>query len=282
MHRSTLPLLFLLLFFDYRSLAQHIDTTAVDILIKTIRSTRKIKTLSYTITKTERIEGELITQITFSKLNRNPLKVYLRQKYPKDGMEVLFTNGEKVLVNPNGFPWFNLKLSPLGNVVRENQHHTIYESGYDHVINVFDHIVKKYDGVINTMLYVEKDTIWDSQDVWKIIFQNPSYQVNDYKMKEGETVMQVARRDMLSEYWILERNESLKNFNDEKPGEIIKRPNDYAPSMILYVDKARFIPLVMKVYDSEGLFENYSYSNVKVNPEFKEIEFDRDCDEYGF
>ncbi len=283
MHRFTLlPLLSLLLFDCQVAFSQNSDTTAVDILKQTIKSTRDIKTISYTITKTERIDGDLVKQITFSKVSRNPLKVYLRQKYPKDGMEVLFTGGEKALINPNGFPWFNLRLSPLGNLVRENQHHTILESGYDHVINVFEHIINKYDSVVYSMLSIEKDTIWDSQEVWKIQFKNTSYKVSNYTMKKGETVMQVARRDMISEYWLLEQNESLKSFNDERPGEVIKLPSDYAPSMELYVDKVRLIPMVMKVYDQNGLFENYSYSGVTINPAIKDMEFDRHYEEYGF
>lgn len=282
MHRSILLLLLSLLLLEYRALSQNTDTTAVDILLKTIRSTREIKTISYIMTKTERIDGDMVKQITFSKISRNPLKVYLRQHYPKKGMEVLFTGGEKALINPNGFPWFNLKLSPLGNLLRENQHHTILESGYDHVINVFDHIINKYDTVIYSMISIEKDTVWDSQAVWKLRFQNPSYQIDDYTMQKGETVMQVARRDMLSEYWIVEQNKALKSFSDEKPGEIIKRPNDYAPSMELYVDKVRFIPMIMKVYDTDGLFEHYSYTDVTVNPGFKDVEFERDYHEYGF
>ena len=263
-------------------LSQVDGQSAKDVMLKTINSTRNIKTLSYTIDKTERIDGELIKQVTFSKLNRNPLKVYLRQEYPKDGMEVLFAGGGKALINPNGFPWFNLRLSPLGNLVRENQHHTILESGYDHVINVFEHIIIKYDTIIDSMLTIEKDTVWDNRAVWKIQFRNPSYNVHDYTMQKGETVMQVARRDMLSEYWLIEQNEVLKSFNDERPGTVIKRPSDYAPSMELYIDKSRFIPLIMKVYDHKGLFENYTYTDVAVDPGFEEEEFEKGYHAYGF
>ena len=43
-------------------------------------------------------------------------------------LEVLFIKGhETALVNPNGFPWFNLKLNPVGSRMTKNQHHTIIE-----------------------------------------------------------------------------------------------------------------------------------------------------------
>ena len=238
--------------------------------------------MSYIMTKIERIEGEMVTQVSYSKLNRHPLKVYVRQKYPNDGMEALFTGGEKVLINPNGFPWFNIRLSPLGNLARENQHHTILESGYDHVMKVLEHIITKYEHTETQMLAIEKDTVWDQRPVWKLKLRNPYYEVGKYEMQKNETVMQVARREMLSEYWLVEQNKVLKTCNDVKPGAIINMPNDYAPSMELYIDKERYVPMVMKIYDNQGLFEHYSYSDVTIDPVFEDEEFHRDYPGYGF
>ncbi|MDA0195609.1 MAG: DUF1571 domain-containing protein [Bacteroidetes bacterium] len=276
-------IIFAFFFINYHLVyTQKADTNAFDILNKTIKSTRAIKTMSFTMTKIERIDGEMLKQISLNKMIRKPLSVYLRQEYPVDGMEVLYKEGEKVLINPNGFPWINLRLSPDGNLARVNQHHTILESGYDHVINILDHLMSKYNHDVGSMVFIEKDSTWESHAVWKIKLQNAYYKVNDYVMQENETVMQVARRDMLSEYWLVEQNEILKSCNDESPGATIKRPNDYAPSMELYIDKIRFIPLVMKVYDNIGIYEHYTYSGVTIDPVFKDIEFEKDYEEYGF
>ena len=258
------------------------ENNGLEILLETIESTRQISTISYTISKTERIDGQLVQQVSVNKLHRKPFKVYLKQQSPKKGLEALYLEGEKVLVNPNGFPWFNLRLSPLGKLIRENQHHTILESGYDHVMNVLEHIVLKYQPNSHTMVKVDKDTVWDSQPVWKVKLDNPLYRIGDYTMQKDETVMQVARRDMLSEYWLVEQNEALSHCNDKRPGATIKKPSDYAPSMELYIDKSRMIPLVIKVYDGEGLFEHYAYSDVKVNPTFESEEFTESYPSYGF
>ena len=134
----------------------------------------------------------------------------------KEGLEVLYTGKEKVLINPNGFPWFNVRLAPLGNMIRENQHHTILESGYDHVINILEHLINKYEGEVHSMLVIEKDTVWDNHPVWKVSLSNPNYQVSSYQMQKDENVMQVARRDLISEYWLVEQNENLNSCNDEK------------------------------------------------------------------
>ena len=68
----------------------------------------------------------------------------------------------------------------------------------------------------------------------------------------------------------------------KKPGTIIQRPNDYAPRMEVLIDKARLIPMVMKVYDQNGLFEFYAYSDVQIDPVFDEAEFEKDYPEYDF
>ena len=56
-------------------------------------------------------------------------------------------------------------------------------------------------------------------------------------------------------------------------GQVIKIPEDYAKKMILYLDKKRLIPLVMKVYDDKGLYEDYMYFGIEINPVFHPDEF---------
>ncbi|MEQ9424902.1 MAG: DUF1571 domain-containing protein [Cyclobacteriaceae bacterium] len=260
-----------------------LSQSAREILYRVFEETREIETISYVMTKSERIEGEMIKQISSSKIQRNPLRVYLRQQYPKDGLEVLYTEeNDKALINPNGFPWINLRLSPNGGTMRENQHHTIKESGYDHFINVLEHLITKYDGSLDNMLVLKPDTVFDGNPAWSIALNNPNYQLEYYTMQKGETIMEVARRKMLSEYWLIERNDKVSDCKDELPGEVIRITNDYSPKMELIIDSKRYIPLVMKVYDDKGLYEHYSYSDVEINPAFLPEEFDRNYKEYGF
>ncbi|MDH3650975.1 MAG: DUF1571 domain-containing protein, partial [Saprospiraceae bacterium] len=109
----------------------HDEVSAYDVTKRMISETKEINGLSYTMKRIERIEGQLNTQVSKVKLSRSPFRVYTKQEYPKAGIEVLYaegTNHGKALVNPNGFPWINLKLDPLGRVMRKNQHHTIINS----------------------------------------------------------------------------------------------------------------------------------------------------------
>jgi outer membrane lipoprotein-sorting protein len=259
--------------------------TVTEIAKAVFAKTKTIKTLTYTMKKTERIKGKQILQISSAKLNLNPLKVYLKQSFPKDGIEVLYvqgTNNNNALINPNGFPWFSVNLDPFGGTMRENQHHTLFNSGYDHVISILEHLYAKYNSQIESMTKIDGSVEWDGHHCWVISLNNPYFKYGNYTAQKGETLLTIAAKFKLSEHMILEKNPSVKSYNESLAGKTILIPNDYSSKMILYIDKVRMIPLVMKVYDNEGLYEHYEYTNVVINPVIKPEEFQSDYKDYHF
>lgn len=259
--------------------------TVSEIAKATFAKTKTIKTITYTMRKIERIKGKSILQESSVKLNINPLKVYLRQSVPKDGIEVLYvsgTNNNHALVNPNGFPWFSVNLDPYGSTMRENQHHTLFNSGYDHVISILEHLYIKYNLQIEAMTKMEGSILWDNHPCWIISLVNPYFKYGSYTAQKGETLLTIASKFKLSEHMIMEKNPSIKSYTESLTGKTILIPNDYSTKMILYVDKVRMIPLMMKVYDNEGLYEQYEYTNVVLNPVIKTEEFESDYKDYHF
>ena len=82
---------------------------------------------------------------------------------------------------------------------------------------------------------------------------------------------------------IVEMNPKLKDYFDIlTPGQVIKVPNYYAKTVILYIDQFYNLPIGVKVYDDKGLFEEYNYHFLQVNPKFDENEFTRDYKDYKF
>ena len=81
---------------------------------------------------------------------------------------------------------------------------------------------------------------------------------------------------------ILDINESVDDYYDIKPGQIIKIPNDYASKMIMFVDKEFILPLVMEVYDEKGVFERYEYKKLQLNPVIPDEEFTQEYKDYDF
>ncbi|UII31133.1 DUF1571 domain-containing protein [Fulvivirga ulvae] len=232
--------------------------------------------------KMERIEGKMTSQTSFVKLQRNPFKVYTRQEYPNDGLEVLFKEGDhSALINPNGFPWLNLKLDPHGSRMRKEQHHTIHDAGYDQVVAILEHLFNKYQSQIHSLTSLESTT-WKNKNCWQVEFKNPNFKYSNYTVGRNETISSIADKYMLSSHMILEANKSIEDYYDVSEGQVITIPNDYSPKMLLVIDKQIMVPLVMKVYDDKGLYEHYEFSDIKINPVIKDSEFSEDYPEYGF
>ena len=52
--------------------------------------------------------------------------------------------------------------------------------------------------------------------------------------------------------------------------------------MILHIDQETMLPVTMKIFDEKGLYEQYEYKNVSINPVLQEKEFTSGYESYGF
>lgn len=260
--------------------------TGYEIAMAVFASTKKINSLAYVMEKKERIDAQFIHQSAFVKLNRSPYKVYTRQEHPDKGLEVLYVHGEngnKALISPTGFPWVNLKLDPLGSVMRKEQHHTILDAGYDYVISILEHLFEKYGKEkVTAMIQNKGTTSWGGHSCWTIEFNNPHFKYEDYTVREGENIHVIAKKRKVSGHMVLEINEDIEDYDDISPGQVIRIPNDYSPKLVLIVDQQRMIPLLMEIYDDKGLYEQYAYKDIKINPSFSSVEFTAAYEAYDF
>lgn len=256
-----------------------------ELIYQMFEHTDRIETLSYTMHKYERIDGKMVEQLAEIKFKSSPFQVYARQRFPNDGLEILYREGQnrgRALVNPNGFPWVNINLDPLSYQMRKGQHHTILDTGYDMVMDVLEHLVAKYRSQTGDILKLLDITEIDGRTCYVLELNNPAFHYYKYTVREGETLTSIADRNKLSEHMILEKNEGLDSYTDVQAGQIIEIPNDYCPRMVLTMEKERMIPRVMKIYDEQGLYELYQFDEVRINPRFEPAEFTRDYPGYGF
>lgn len=242
--------------------------------------------MSYRMIKKERIEGKLKLQESAVKLNRNPYNVYIKQLAPNEGAEVLYCNGEnnnKALVNTNGFPWFTLKLDPVGNLMRSDQHHTVLQSGYDHVVSILEHLFQKYSGELDQMLTKHEAVKWQGIPCFSLEFKNPYFQYISYKVKDGESLEEICNRMKINEYMVLSLNAQIEDFDDDlEASQEIIIPNDYSPKMVIYIDQVRKIPLMMRIIDDKGIYEIYEYYDVEIDPDFPNGTFSDSNEAYDF
>lgn len=212
-------------------------------------------------------------------------QVYMKSNSPRDGMEILYREGEnngQVLINPNSFPFFNMNLDPNGSLIRHNQHHQINDLGFFTLQQIFAHFREAHADSLDDYLVRHNDYVWEETPVYKIRIEYTPFGFYDYTVKEGQTLDSIANELFVSSYMILEANEEVDSYTDISPGQVIKVPNNYGKVCEIFLDKKTYLPIRQVIWDEKGLFEKYEYKNVTVNPKFEVDELKSTFKEYQF
>lgn len=275
----------LLLFFGlqlYPSFAQ--QSSCKEIVERMIKSIDETKTLSFNFKQLARVNNSMKKSEINSRIQVNPRKVYINMLYPKERVELLYNaeNGDKVLVKPNSFPFIPIELDPFSNYLREDNHHTIFELGYTFMGSVIKQAVVMAGKDFDKYFEYKGTVNFEGRDCHAVVITFEDFKFIDYTVKQGENLRKIAQEKKISDFMILENNPKIKDFNDVKPGQVIKIPNGYAKKTILYIDKDHHLPLMMAMFDDKGLYERFEYRNLVVNPKFPETEFLRNNKDYGF
>ena len=252
-----------------------------EVVLRMINAIADVKGLKYNLKITERTKGKFNYFSSSVKLNRNPRKLYLTT----NGIEVLWTVGTNkgdALVKPNSFPYMNLNLDPLGNLMRDGQHHTINEMGFDYFGNIVAYNVLKTGSNFDDYFKLEGEEILNGKPCYKFSINNPDFKFFDYTVLKGENLVSIARKLHVGEYMILENNKKVDGYKDVKAGQVIKVPTAYAKFVVIYLDKQLFLPVGSRISDDKGLYEQYDYFNLQLNPTFEANEFTRKFKGYGF
>lgn len=255
---------------------------AKTVALKMVKAIHDVHGLKYNLKIIERGRKGYNHYESAVKINRKPRKLYIYIK----GIEVLWTvgtNGGKALVKPNSFPYFNLNLDPMGSLMRQDQHHTINEMGFDYFGGIIEYCSEKLGDKVMDYFSLEGEERYNNRPCYKLVINNKDFAYTTYTVGDNESITSIARKLFVSEYMIVELNPKFKDYFDIlKKGQVIKVPNWYAKNVIMYVDQLYFLPIGIKVYDDKSLFEEYNYYFLQVNPVFEEEEFTRDFKGYKF
>ena len=269
---------------SFSLLAQQKPTyTAREIITKMNKSIKEIQCIKYNLKITERGKKGYNHYESSVKLNRKPRMLYINIK----GIEVLWTDSKnkgRALVRPNSFPYFNLNLDPMGNLMRQDQHHTINEMGFDYFGNLIEYTAKQLTDKFDTYFKLEGEERYNNRPCYKVVINNTEFAYTTYTVTgDNENLTNIARKLFVSEYMIVELNPKLKDYFDIlKKGQVIKVPTWYAKFVVMYIDQLYFLPVGVKVSDDKSLYEEYNYFFVQVNPTFEADEFTRDFKGYKF
>ncbi|MBA7519553.1 hypothetical protein ES705_11632 [subsurface metagenome] len=257
----------------------------VAVLEKVFSINHSLKGVKVTMLIKERINGEYIHKKTDFKIAYKPYRIYLKQYYPHKGLEILYVGGEnngKALINRNTKTISNIKLEPLGNMIRKNNHHSIYRAGFSYFLEVVEDLYNKYDETDANIWQYKGLVKYAGIICYKVVFTNDNFKYLPYKVGDNETLESISKKLKLCDYTILEKNSEIKSFEKLKPGSTIMVPSDYAKQIIVYIDKNRQFPVGFKTYDEKGLFQDYTYLNYELNPDFSSLDFNSNNPKYGF
>ena len=241
------------------------------------------KTYEYTMVQEERIDGKIHKNKIFTKIQETPKKVFIDNvEGANEGVQVLYVSGErdnKALVNK----MFGIKLSPFNSLIRKNQHHTILESGFGLLIGSIRDAKKRAQAqnAFYQVFQLAGSVTYEGKSCYKLILTYPTFTYESYTMQDGESLYSIAMKKKVCEQLIVEKN-GLGGFGSGKSGQTIQIPSSYAKKTILYIDKSNMHPIYQEMYDEKGMFEKYTFYDLKVNPSFTSKDFSEDNSAYDF
>lgn len=270
------------LFFGGACFAQKPSLNTKEIIFKMIKTIEDLERLKYSLKIIERGKKGYNHYESSVKLNRKPRKIYLYIK----GIELLWVSGwnnNKAYVKPNSFPYVNLSLDPLGFLMRQDQHHTLNEMGVDYFGGLIEYMALKNGNKFDNYFKLEGEERINNRPCYKVVIDNKDFGYETYTVGENESITSIARKLHISEYMILEVNPKFNDYFDIlKKGQTIKVPNAYAKHVTLYIDELYFLPISIKILDDKGLYEQYDYHFLQVNPKIDDAEFTKQYKDYKF
>lgn len=234
----------------------------------------------------ERINDELIKSHAAGVINFEPRKVFLRG-FDEEGVllnEVLYLKGQNndnALISPNGFPYININLDPLGATMRRNRHFTILEAGGRYLVDMLVIGMEQYKlkgNVASRFQLIEM-----SKAEWKVVIFNADYKLIDYTVKKDQSIRELSNALGIPEYKIIELNDEVTGFDDELEKEqVILIPNLYAQKVEIILRTSDLIPIQVRIFDEKGLYSEYIYTVFDTHPVITKETFNSSNPAYTF
>jgi hypothetical protein len=278
------PVFFILFAFSFFGASFRTENVSCQELLNTmLDSIRAIKTTRYDLKATERVDNHLLFSESKIKINEQPYKIYFSGR--EKSIEVLWvenSNGGNAIVHSKSFPFINMDLDPYGAVMRRNQHHTIFDLGFHYIARTLETTIKKSPKDFDKHFAFAGTVTFNKTDCYQVLVTYPEYKYIEHVTQKGETVTSIAHLYNTSDFKIRYKNDLSSYFGAIKEGKRLKVPIPYSNRAIFLIDKKTFLPVSIKIFDEEGLFEAYEFYNVRINKPFAFDEFSKDFKDYDF
>jgi hypothetical protein len=244
----------------------------------------KNNTLEYDFKMQERWMGKTNIAENHTKLRMSPYAVYMKFNIsPTPAKEVLYNAslyGSKAQVNIGKYiPTIGLEAT--GSKMRAGQHHTLMDGGVSTINKLLQKTYLTHAKEMESNAVVEQNVIHLGKKCIKLTLNSTTFSYIKYTCKKGDNATKLAKERLISEYLILEKNK-LGSYDESLEGKSIFLPTVYNKKAIMFLDIETNIPIHQEFYDDIGIFEQYTYLNIKRNPVFTELDFSKDNKAYGY
>lgn len=252
------------------------------VLLNMFDSIKQVNTIRYHLVAAERVNGKMLTSESNIKIQVIPRKIYL--KSIQRDIDVLWRLGENnnnAYVRAKVFP-VTVNLDPYGSIMRNKQHHTIHELGFAHIGLMIANGVLKTGKAFDAHFHLKGKVMFSARSCYQVEVDFDDYKFIEYVVGSNETVSDIAKKQNTAEYRIRELNNLTGNYSQLKQGSKLQIPKYYGKKTIVYIDEKLFLPVYLKVIDEQGVYEEYSFSNVIVNSIIPDAEFQKKYPDYNF
>ncbi len=265
----------------FQSIGQAYEPGALDLLKRIDSAVQASDKMEFKARLFARMKGADYKQIAFFRIQRNPLKIYYRQ-FQRNQIELLYDetlDKNRALVNPAGFPYANIKLSPYSSLILNRQHHSFFESDPAYMLNEINYMLKKCNAESELMT---RDTVINSF-VYKVIeYKNNGYSIETKIVDKKTDLLNFAQKHHVNFYSLVEENDGFSVSTELEKGARVRVPSCYATRVLLLVSPAELKVKGVTVFDRHGIFESYYYIYFKNKQVFLEGTFNKNNPEYNF
>ena len=246
--------------------------TVEELSKKSLEAMKNVKSLSYKFYAQERFKGGKFEYAEADiKVQMKPFQVYANAIKP-DNAQLIYAGSTPDKVRVKKGP-LKLSLSPYSSLLLKQQHHPMYRAGFGTIYKTLSKAMKDREGQDIMKFMKDKGTvIYDGKECYHVELIDPDYRFVNYTVKPGQTTLwQICESLTIPEYKVRMLNDI--DYDDIKPGQVIKVPSSYAKKSTLYVDKKTLLPIYQRAEDDLGLYEVYEFKSLKLNPTLTEADF---------
>jgi len=198
------------------------------------------------------------------------------------GLEVLWVEGQNdgdAWVYPNSFPYVTLSLDPNGSIMRRNQHHSALDAGFGTIADLIHGSSQRRDHSFERSFRYTGDSTIAGRPCYILRSEFPQFRYISYTTVAGDTPARIAEKFGCGEYRVMERN-GISPGSALPVGQTLQVPNSYGRRTLVCVDQKLMLPVLVRVHDDKGLFEQFEFSNIIANEPIPAAEFSKDFPEY--